>query len=110
MKSVGTTKIIYARIGELINNENERSLRLSECKIISFNGNNITEFDFKKTINTIIFAKREILKGEYITQKDVSFYRSNEEGVDCNVLYKKEKLVALKNIDKGVVIKKYWIN
>ena len=68
------------------------------------------EFDFKKTINTIIFAKREILKGEYITQKDVSFYRSNEEGVDCNVLYKKEKLVALKNIDKGVVIKKHWIN
>lgn len=67
------------------------------------------EHDFKKSIKTLIVSKREILKGERITEKDISFYRSNQEGVDCNLLYKKKKLTALKNIDRGVLIKKDWI-
>lgn len=68
------------------------------------------EHDFKKSIKTLIFTRREILKGESITEKDIYFYRSSQEGIDCNFLYEKKKLIALKNIDKGVVIKKQWIN
>ena len=89
VKSVGTTKIIYARIGELINNENERSLRLSEGKIINFNGNNITEFDFKKTNFDL---------SNYLTKSIVDFKiqeKNTHSLVDCyynySILKKKEQ-------------------
>jgi lipopolysaccharide export system permease protein len=42
-------KIIYAKKGQLINNEKERSLRLEDGKIINIYNSNITEFDFKNT-------------------------------------------------------------
>ena len=89
VKSVGTTKIIYARIGELINNENERSLRLSEGKIINFNGNNITEFDFKKTNFDL---------SNYLTKSIVDFKiqeKNTHSLLDCylnySILKKKEQ-------------------
>tara|TARA_B100000767_G_scaffold260320_1_gene270881 strand:+ start:623 stop:1765 length:1143 start_codon:yes stop_codon:yes gene_type:complete len=89
VKSVGTTKIIYARIGELVNNENERSLRLSEGKIINFNGDNITEFDFKKTNFDL---------SNYLTKSIVDFKiqeKNTHSLVDCylnySILKKKEQ-------------------
>ena len=45
----GSMRIIYAKIGELINNKEERSLRLFDGKIINISNKNIAEFDFKKT-------------------------------------------------------------
>tara|TARA_B100000579_G_scaffold326554_1_gene276431 strand:- start:48 stop:1184 length:1137 start_codon:yes stop_codon:yes gene_type:complete len=42
-------KIIYAKNGFLVNNEKERSIRLSEGKIININEGNISEFNFKNT-------------------------------------------------------------
>ena len=45
----GSMRIIYAKIGELINNKEERSLRLTNGKIINISDKKITEFDFKKT-------------------------------------------------------------
>ncbi len=45
----GSMRIIYAKIGELINNKNERSLRLFNGRIVNISNKNIAEFDFKKT-------------------------------------------------------------
>ena len=95
VKKDGSTKIIYARIGELINNENERSLRLGEGKIINVNNNNITEFDFKKTNFDL---------SNYLTKSIIDFKiqeKSTSSLVDCylnySILEKKEQYYDVLN-------------
>tara|TARA_Y100000389_G_scaffold149855_1_gene149317 strand:- start:103 stop:1245 length:1143 start_codon:yes stop_codon:yes gene_type:complete len=95
VKKDGSTKIIYAHIGELINNENERSLRLSEGKIINVNNNNITEFDFKKTNFDL---------SNYLTKSIIDFKiqeKSTSSLVDCylnySILDKKEQYYDVLN-------------
>ena len=49
-KDKNNIKIIYANNGSLVNNENERSLKLFNGKIININNRNINSFDFKSTV------------------------------------------------------------
>ncbi|MBD1141246.1 LptF/LptG family permease [Pelagibacterales bacterium SAG-MED39] len=49
-KNKNSLKIIQAEKGLLINNENERSLKLFNGKIVNINNGNINSFDFKTTI------------------------------------------------------------
>ena len=49
-KDKNNIKIIYANNGSLVNNENERSLKLFNGKIININNKNINSFDFKSTV------------------------------------------------------------
>ena len=49
-KNKNSTKIIQAEKGLLINNDDERSLKLFNGKIININDQNINSFDFKTTI------------------------------------------------------------
>ena len=49
-KNKKSIKIIQAKKGLLINNENERSLKLFNGKIININNQNINSFNFKTTV------------------------------------------------------------
>ena len=57
-------KIIYAKNGKLINNENQRALILNNGKIININNSNITEFNFKTTTFDL---------SEYVTTSIIDF-------------------------------------
>ncbi len=72
-------KIIYAKNGFLVNNEKERSIRLSEGKIINMNKENISEFNFKNTIFDL---------SNYVTKSIVDFKvqeRSTISLSDCYI-------------------------
>ncbi len=64
VENLENTKIIYATEGTLKNNDEERSLYLTDGKIININKNNITAFDFRST--TIDLSK-------YLTKSIIDF-------------------------------------
>ena len=73
----GSMRIIYAKIGELINNKEERSLRLTNGKIINISDKKITEFDFKKTNFDL---------SKYLTKSIIDFKiqeKSSESLISC---------------------------
>ena len=49
-KDLSSIRIIYAEKGNLVNNEDQRALKLSNGKIINIDNKNITAFDFKSTV------------------------------------------------------------
>ena len=74
-------KIITAKKGKLINNENERSLYLFEGKIINVN---------KKEINTFNFSQTVFDLSKYLTKSIVDFKiqeKNTFDLIDCNINY-----------------------
>ena len=72
-------KIIYAKNGFLVNNEKERSIRLSEGKIVNINEGNISEFNFQNTTFDL---------SNYVTKSIVDFKvqeRSTISLTDCYI-------------------------
>ena len=81
VKIDGSMRIIYAKIGELINNKEERSLRLVNGKIINISKKNIAEFDFKKTNFDL---------SKYLTKSIIDFKIQEKDTfslIDCYVNY-----------------------
>ena len=71
------TQIIYAKKGELINNEKNRSLSLNDGKIINISNGKITAIDFKTTSFDL---------SKYLTKSIVDFKiseRSTPDLIDC---------------------------
>lgn len=71
------TQVIYAKKGELINNEKNRSLSLSDGKIINISNGKITAIDFKTTSFDL---------SKYLTKSIVDFKiqeRSTPDLIDC---------------------------
>ena len=74
-------KFIYASKGKLVNNTEERSLRLFNGKIINVNDGKITSFDFKTTNFDL---------GKYVTKSITDFKlqeRGTSEILDCYINY-----------------------
>ena len=97
----GSMRIIYAKMGELVNNEDERSLRLFDGKIINLNEKKITEFDFKKT-------KFDLSK--YLTKSIVTFKIQEKSTLilaDCYINYfvfnKKEEYYDVYNCNDPAI-------
>ncbi len=71
------TQIIYAKKGELVNNEKNRSLSLNDGKIINISNGKITAIDFKTTSFDL---------SKYLTKSIVDFKiseRSTPDLIDC---------------------------
>ena len=74
-------KIITAKKGKLINNENERSLYLFEGKIINVYGKEITTINFSQTVFDL---------SKYLTKSIVDFKiqeKNTFDLIDCNINY-----------------------
>ena len=71
------TQIIYAKKGELVNNEKNRSLSLNDGKIINISNGKITAIDFKTTSFDL---------SKYLTKSIIDFKiseRSTPDLIDC---------------------------
>jgi len=74
-------KFIYAKNGRLINNSNQRSLKLSSGKIINVNDGKITSFDFKNTNFDL---------GKYLTKSITDFKlqeKNTHDLLNCYINY-----------------------
>ena len=74
-------KIITAKKGRLINNENERSLNLFDGKIINVNEKEITTFNFSQTVFDL---------SKYLTKSIIDFKiqeKNTFDLIDCNINY-----------------------
>ena len=94
-------RIIYAKIGELINNKEERSLRLFNGKIINISNKNIAEFDFKKTNFDL---------SKYLTKSIIDFKiqeKNTSSLINCYVNYsileKKEQYYDVLNCNDPAI-------
>lgn len=78
-KNLTSTRIIYASKGNLINNQDQRVLKLSNGKIINIDNKNITAFDFKTTIFDL---------SKYLTKSIVDFKIQEKSSfmlIDCYI-------------------------
>ena len=74
-------KFIYASTGKLINNDDERNLKLFDGKIINVNNEKITSFDFKTTNFDL---------GKYLTKSIIDFKlqeRKTSDILNCYINY-----------------------
>mgnify|MGYP001430991192 FL=1 len=97
----GSMRIIYAKIGELINNKEERSLRLFDGKIINISNKNIAEFDFKKTNFDL---------SKYLTKSIIDFKIQEKNTlslincyVNYSILEKKEQYYDVQNCNDPAI-------
>ena len=97
----GSMRIIYAKIGELINNKEERSLRLFNGKIINISNKNIAEFDFKKTNFDL---------SKYLTKSIIDFKiqeKNTSSLINCyinySILEKKEQYYDVLNCNDPAI-------
>ena len=96
-KDSSSIRIIYAEKGDLINNEKQRVLKLSNGKIINIDNDNITAFDFKSTIFDL---------SKYLTKSIVDFKiqeKNTKMLIDCFVnfhLLEKENYYHIHNCNK----------
>ena len=78
-KDLSSIRIIYAEKGNLVNNEDQRALKLSNGKIINIDNKNITAFDFKSTVFDL---------SRYLTKSIVDFKiqeKNTKMLIDCYV-------------------------
>ena len=96
-KNSSSIRIIYADKGNLINNDKQRVLKLSEGKIINIDNDNITAFDFKSTIFDL---------SKYLTKSIVDFKiqeKNTKMLIDCFVnfhLLEKKNYYHIHNCNK----------
>ena len=96
-KNLSSIRIIYADKGNLINNDKQRVLKLSEGKIINIDNNNVTAFDFKSTIFDL---------SRYLTKSIVDFKiqeKNTKMLVECYInfhLLEKEDYYHIHNCNK----------
>ena len=78
-KDLSSIRIIYAEKGNLVNNEDQRALKLSNGKIINIDNKNITAFDFKSTVFDL---------SKYLTKSIIDFKiqeKNTKMLIDCYV-------------------------
>lgn len=96
-KNLSSIRIIYADKGNLINNDKQRVLKLSEGKIINIDNNNVTAFDFKSTVFDL---------SKYLTKSIVDFKiqeKNTKMLVECYInfhLLEKEDYYHIHNCNK----------
>ena len=96
-KNLSSIRIIYADKGNLINNDKQRVLKLSEGKIINIDNDNITAFDFKSTVFDL---------SKYLTKSIVDFKiqeKNTEMLIKCYInfhLLEKEDYYHIHNCNK----------
>ena len=96
-KNSSSIRIIYADKGNLINNDKQRVLKLSEGKIINIDNNNVTAFDFKSTVFDL---------SKYLTNSIVDFKiqeKNTKMLVECYInfhLLEKEDYYHIHNCNK----------
>ena len=96
-KDLSSIRIIYAEKGNLVNNEDQRALKLSNGKIINIDNKNITAFDFKSTVFDL---------SRYLTKSIVDFKiqeKNTKMLIDCYVnfhLLENENYYHIHNCNK----------
>ena len=96
-KDLSSIRIIYAEKGNLVNNEDQRALKLSNGKIINIDNKNITAFDFKSTVFDL---------SRYLTKSIVDFKiqeKNTKMLIDCYInfhLLENENYYHIHNCNK----------
>lgn len=96
-KDLSSIRIIYAEKGNLVNNEDQRALKLSNGKIINIDNKNITAFDFKSTVFDL---------SKYLTKSIIDFKiqeKNTKMLIDCYVnfhLLENENYYHIHNCNK----------
>tara|TARA_Y200000002_G_scaffold286175_1_gene240318 strand:+ start:678 stop:1808 length:1131 start_codon:yes stop_codon:yes gene_type:complete len=96
-KDLSSIRIIYAEKGNLVNNEDQRALKLSNGKIINIDNKNITAFDFKSTVFDL---------SKYLTKSIIDFKiqeKNTKMLIDCYInfhLLENENYYHIHNCNK----------
>jgi len=96
-KDLSSIRIIYAKKGNLVNNEDQRALKLSNGKIINIDNKNITAFDFKSTVFDL---------SKYLTKSIIDFKiqeKNTKMLIDCYInfhLLENENYYHIHNCNK----------
>ena len=117
-KNLSSIRIIYADKGNLINNDKQRVLKLSEGKIINIDNDNITAFDFKSTIfdlskyltKSIVDFKIQEKNTKMLIECYINFHLlENEDYYHIHNCNKQSKFILNQELFKRIIKPFYYI-
>ena len=117
-KNSSSIRIIYADKGNLINNDKQRVLKLSEGKIINIDNNNVTAFDFKSTIfdlsryltKSIVDFKIQEKNTKMLIECYINFHLlENEDYYHIHNCNKESKFILNQELFKRIIKPFYYI-